>query len=111
MPFCPLCKTEYPAGSKRCIDCEVDLVESLDEDKEAKKKLVLLYSTDNKVFAEFLKETLETSKIKCFLEVKGSFLEEGLNYVSKKSLTYKIYVPQKKYEESLIIKEQTVGEL
>jgi hypothetical protein len=111
MPFCPLCKTEYPSGSKRCIDCECDLEDNLEEEQKKEKTMVLLYSTDNRVLAEFLKETLEASKIHCFLEVKGTFLEEGLGYVTKKSPTHKIYVPQKKYEESLIIKEQTVGEL
>jgi predicted amidophosphoribosyltransferase len=29
MPFCPLCKAEYSPGTKRCPDCEIDLVEEL----------------------------------------------------------------------------------
>ncbi len=117
MPFCPLCKAEYSAGTKRCPDCECDLVEELpeeadleglDEDEELPEGLVHLYSTRNKVYAEFLKETLENSNIPCYLRSSGSFFEEGLGYVTKGKGGYKIYVPEDKYEEALAIREQTV---
>lgn len=119
MPFCPLCKAEYSPGTKRCPDCEVDLIEELPEeadleesdDEESPEDWVLLYSTRNKVYAEFLKETLENSNIPCYMKSTGSFLEEGLGYVTKKKGGYKIYVPTDKYEESLAIKEQTVSDL
>ncbi len=32
--FCPLCKAIYREGVRRCADCEVDLVESLDQETE-----------------------------------------------------------------------------
>lgn len=118
MPFCPLCKSEYSPGTKRCPDCEVDLIEELPEEADAEEvdedlpeDLVLLYSTRNRVYAEFLKETLENSNIRCYLRPSGSFLEEGLGYVTKKKGGFKIYVPEDKYEESLAIKEQTVSDL
>ena len=31
--FCPVCKCEYRAGFTHCPDCDVDLVDSLPEDK------------------------------------------------------------------------------
>jgi hypothetical protein len=120
MPFCPLCKAEYSSGTKRCPDCEVDLVEELPEEadlegaggeEELPEDLVLLYSTRNKVYAEFLKETLENSNIPCYMTSSGSFLEQGLGYVAKGKAGYKIYVPRDKYDESLAIKEQTVTDL
>ena len=120
MPFCPLCKAEYSPGTKRCPDCECDLVEELPEeadlerldgDEELPEDLVLLYSTRNKVYVEFLKETLENSNIPCYLRSSGSFFEDGLGYVTKGRRGYKIYVPADKYEEALAIKEQTVRDL
>jgi hypothetical protein len=118
MPFCPLCKSEYSPGTKRCPDCEVDLVEELPEEaepgesgEELPENMVLLYHTRNKVYAEFLKETLENSDIPCYMKTSGSFLEEGLGYVAKKKGGYRIYVPEDRYEESKAIKEQTVSNL
>ena len=118
MPFCPLCKSEYSPGTRRCPDCEVDLIEELPEeadleeaDEDLPEDLVLLYSTRNRVYAEFLKETLENSNIPCYMKSSGSFLEEGLGYVAKGKKGYKIYVPEDRYEESLAIKEQTVSDL
>jgi hypothetical protein len=112
MPFCPLCNSEYPAGAKRCTECEADLVEDLPEEQEEEEKnLVLLYVTPNRVLAEFLKETLADSNIPCFLRYTGSFLEGGLGYVVKDQPGFRLYVPEDKYEESLAIKEQTVGNL
>ncbi len=119
MPFCPLCKAEYSSGTKRCPDCECDLIEELPEEEEAEdlrvqdqpENLVLLYSTRNRVYAEFLKETLENSNIRCYIRSFGSFLEEGLGYVARGKGGWKIYVPADKYEESQAIREQTVGDL
>lgn len=114
MSFCPLCKAEYSAGVKRCIECECDLVESLPEDEgleEEEEGYVLLYITSNRVYAEFLKETLEGSNIHCIVRSTGSFFDHGLGYVSKRPVGYNIYVPEEHYEEGLAIKDQTVGNL
>jgi hypothetical protein len=112
MPFCPICKTEYPPGAKRCLECEVDLVEKLpEENPDEETKWVLLYYTSNRVFAEFLRETLEQSNIPCWIRSTGTFLEQGLGYVEKAEPGFKVYVSEEKYAEALAIKKQTVGEL
>jgi hypothetical protein len=113
MPFCPLCKAEYAAGVKRCLECECDLMEDLSEEEglDEEGEWVLLYSTTNRVYAEFLKETLEESNIRAIIRSSGSFLEHGLGYVSKGQTGYKIYVQEEHYEESSAIKDQTVGNL
>jgi hypothetical protein len=41
----------------------------------------------------------------------GSFLEEGLGYVTQGKGGYRIYVHEDKYEESVAIREQTVRDL
>lgn len=33
MPWCPVCKNEYIEGKTHCPDCDVDLVEELEEEK------------------------------------------------------------------------------
>ena len=32
--WCPECKNEYREGITRCVDCDVDLVETLPEESE-----------------------------------------------------------------------------
>ena len=34
MPWCPVCKNEYRDGIKLCAECQVELVDHLEEDKE-----------------------------------------------------------------------------
>ena len=35
MPWCPVCKNEYREGYTHCNDCDVDLVDSLEEGPRA----------------------------------------------------------------------------
>ena len=34
MPWCPICKNEYREGIKLCAECQVELVEQLEDEKE-----------------------------------------------------------------------------
>jgi len=35
MPYCPTCEYEYVPGIKQCPDCNVDLVDTLPEEKKS----------------------------------------------------------------------------
>lgn len=68
--FCPNCQAEYRPGFTRCADCEVDLVESLDQ-APAKEKSeggdfpmpVLLWSGVDRATLEQLREALDNVDI------------------------------------------------
>ena len=82
-----------------------------EEQKQDQSDLVMIYSTPNKVYAMFLKESLEQSGISAYVISKGSFFEVGMGWKISGEYGYEVYVPKDKHQESLIIKEQTVGNL
>jgi hypothetical protein len=103
--FCPNCKYEYKLGVERCPDCGAELVETLQEAElipEEESRFVLLCTAQDLVYASLLKETLETNDIPCLIKGGGGVMTtlEPLSGYAK------IYVPERRYEESLKIKEQ-----
>ncbi len=70
MPFCPACQTEYTAGSTRCADCDVALVDSLPATRETDQEeveLVELASFPNAPEAEMIQELLEGNGIRTII--------------------------------------------
>jgi hypothetical protein len=68
MPFCPSCRCEYRLGFTRCTDCDLELVESLPEEKpeefhENDVELVELASFPDYSEAEMIQELLEGNGI------------------------------------------------
>ncbi len=47
MPWCPKCKNEYREGILVCSECGIDLVESLDSEKEQEKEDIVAASEEN----------------------------------------------------------------
>jgi len=84
------------------------LNDKISETEESEQDWVLLYKTPNRILANFLMETLKQSGIECVLLPKGTFFEMGLRYLAKDGRGFEVYVPKKKYQKSLEIKEQTV---
>jgi hypothetical protein len=89
-----------------------NLVDEVNEKSSASEEVegewVMLYKTSNRILANFLMETLKQSGIDCVLLPKGTFFEVGLRYLGKDGRGFEVYVPKKKYQKSLEIKEQTV---
>jgi hypothetical protein len=103
--FCPNCKCEHKPGMEKCPDCGADLVDKSKEQKsiaEKERKWTLLCTTQNLVYTDFLKGTLEKNDIPCLVKNEGGMMSYPPSYA-------KVYVPEEKYEESLKIKEQLVN--
>ena len=58
MPWCPICKNEYYEGVKVCADCQVELVDSLEEER-AKKKSSGFLSEDDKLRLAYVQKVFD----------------------------------------------------
>lgn len=121
MPWCPVCKNEYKEGITHCVDCHVDLVEALTEERKPvyfgeKEKLekinaffqengvesgtILLDESENELELSVLE-----SDVKKALKILGIFLTEekkaseqsgeDLKKEEKKEESVKVYVNKK----------------
>lgn len=78
MPWCPVCKNEYVKGYTRCSDCDVDLVESLEE---APKPIIFGEEAPVTQMAEFL---------------KANGIEDAFTRYDEKEKAFELYVPNEK---------------
>ncbi len=78
MPWCPVCKNEYVKGYTRCSDCDVDLVESLEE---APKPIIFGEEGPVNQMAEFL---------------KANGIDEAFVRYDEKEKAYELYVPNER---------------
>lgn len=78
MPWCPVCKNEYVKGYTRCADCDVDLVESLEE---APKPIIFGEEGAVTQMAEFL---------------KANGIEDAFVRYDEKEKAHELYVPNEK---------------
>lgn len=68
MPFCPNCKYEYLPGVKVCPDCEVELVEQLEEVKTYQSEDFTMVYTCSEIYeAQIIKANLEGAGIPTFI--------------------------------------------
>jgi hypothetical protein len=113
MPFCPMCKCEYVDGTKECSDCQVTLIEELEEEKverDSGTTFVLLHTFPSIVYAEMVKEALEHRGIPCL--VKSDILtaacgSKGGGVMSR----VRIYVPEDRVTESDEIMDQMLDHI
>jgi|GEM_PF-1801257 len=75
--FCPQCRAEYKSGITRCADCDVLLVDKLQEETDSRKKAASLSSNMKfvEVFrhqqpfvADMVINTLRENDIPCYLQ-------------------------------------------
>ena len=71
MPFCPHCRYEYLEGEELCADCGAPLVAELeqgDQVDEGQGRFVILHTFPSIVYAEMVKEALESRGIPCLMK-------------------------------------------
>lgn len=85
MPWCPKCKTEYIPGTQKCIKCDINLVEQLDNNIKMEP------------FATSKKEE-SASKLAQYLDYSGMDVE--CNYF-KISESWVIYINENSFEEAM----------
>ncbi len=107
--FCPNCKYEYKPGIEECPDCGAALVEKLQEPQPTtnrESKFVFLCTAQDLVSASLIKETLERNQIPCLVKNLGGVMTT----LEPLSACAEIHVPEEKYQLSLRIKEQLMGD-
>ena len=82
MPWCPVCKNEYVKGIAKCADCDVDLVESLEE---APKPIIFGEEGPVTQMAEFL---------------KANGIEDAFVRYDEKEKAHELYVPNEKIADA-----------
>ncbi len=108
MVFCPKCKKELPAGVTECYACGHDLADAEDVD------WVVLGAIENKMYADFAKEALESYHIPAVVISKDGFFGNiGLPlrpFYDSQSAPFEISVPAVYIEEAVEILNMVVGD-
>jgi len=81
--YCPVCRAEYAPDTERCHDCDVDLVDSLEEQPVPEKAqtaepLVTVAAFDTPLKASILASRLEAEGIECFVADAETIAIHGL---------------------------------
>lgn len=125
MPYCPKCRYEYKPTIGVCPDCGRKLVAKLREKKKRKvetieiseeealgeQRLKLLYVTKSMICANFLKETLERSRIPCMIKSETGYYMRIGALIRHPLSDIKVYVREEDFEKSCEIREQIVDSL
>lgn len=110
--FCPKCRCEYREGYYECADCNVRLVEKLEEVEKVTKQEkieaivpVKVFTASNEIEAEMLMNLLRNNNIQCFGE--NNFLQGN----AKINLGYSvsgidIFVDKRDYQQALELIEE-----
>lgn len=92
MPWCPKCRNEYREGFTICPDCNIQLVDELQEEEE----YVLLYQTEEEEILKKITEYLDESNVTYKTDKKKALLYDS----DEKVDVYEINVPKKALKEA-----------
>lgn len=71
MPFCPSCRAEYKKGTPVCVDCQTQLVESLDSTPDT-ADMVDIYLCNDEQMADRVRALLEDEGIEVMVRDHAS---------------------------------------
>ena len=112
MPFCPKCRYEYTAGSTRCPDCGVDLVDSFPAEELASDvRFVPMPGLPGKIYAEMVREVLIQKGIPCYLRSDGLLDSYGISGTGPMNRGVRIFVPEDALEEAVQIQHQMMDHI
>ncbi len=108
MAYCPVCKTEIAADATTCYVCGSDL-----NDKDS-PEWVVIGTVEDKLSADFAKETLESCNIPAVVFSRSGFFGSiglPLNpFYKSKSAEFEVSVPKQFREDAADTLEMTLGE-
>lgn len=100
MPWCPKCREEYIDGIMLCSECEVELVDKLEEvvEKEEKyDKEEFLVTVNSLIEAHSIESLLNSNNIPVLKKSHGAYVTE-FSVIGTSYSIIDIYVPSKKLE-------------
>jgi len=68
MPFCPKCREEFRENFSVCLECNVALVETLEDEAEQAAELEVACTLTDEQTAHIIRGYLESEDIPCVLE-------------------------------------------
>ncbi|NOY88009.1 MAG: zinc ribbon domain-containing protein [FCB group bacterium] len=108
MEYCPVCNAKLEKDATYCHVCGYEI----NKDEERAKWIVLGY-IDDKISADFAKETLKAYNIPVVIFSKSGFFGDiGLTlnpFYKASSATYEVSVPEEFEEEAIEILNMTIG--
>lgn len=108
MVYCPECKRELPNGVTECFVCGCDLSET------GEGKWIVIGAIENKLYADFAKETLTSCGIPAVIISKDGFFGSiGLPlrpFYNSESAPFEISVLDLYCEEAMEILDMTVSD-
>jgi len=106
--FCPKCNHELPNGATECYVCGCDLTDTQET------QWVVLGSIENKLYADFAKETLASYDIPAVVISKDGFFGDiGLPlrpFYNSQSAPFEISVPAAYRDEAIEILDMIIGD-